>query len=69
MQKYNRIISLGGGSLDEQGVVHQIINTIIQQRMVQMLQFTIWQRDYEKCEFTDELEGFRKLKSCSNLFS
>ena len=43
--------------------------TIIQQRMVQMLQFTIWQRDYEKCEFTDELEGFRKLKSCPNLFS
>ena len=42
--------------------------TIIQQRMVQMLQFTIWQRDYEKCGFVDELEGFRKLKSCPNLF-
>lgn len=41
---------------------------IIQKRMVQMLQFTIWQKDYEKCGFVDELEGFRKLKSCPNLF-
>ena len=41
---------------------------IIQQRMVQMLQFTIWQKDYEKCGFVDELEGFRKLKTCPNLF-
>ena len=33
----------------------------VQQRMWQMLQFTIWQRSYEDCGFNDILEGFRKI--------
>lgn len=33
----------------------------VQQRMWQMLQFTIWQKSYEDCGFNDVLEGFRKI--------
>ena len=33
----------------------------VQQRMWQMLQFTIWQKSYENCGFSDLLEGFRKI--------
>ncbi len=33
----------------------------VQQRMWQMLQFTIWQKSYEDCGFVDLLEGFRKI--------
>ena len=33
----------------------------VQQRMWQMLQFTIWQKSYEDCGFSDLLEGFRKI--------
>jgi hypothetical protein len=33
----------------------------VQQRMWQMLQFTIWQKSYEDCGFRDLLEGFRKI--------
>ena len=43
--------------------------SLVEQRMVLMLQFTIWQKDYAKCEFEDELEGFRKLKASPILLS
>ncbi len=33
----------------------------VQQRMWQMLQFTIWQKSYEECGFNDLLEGFRQI--------
>lgn len=33
----------------------------VQQKMWQMLQFTIWQKSYEDCGFVDLLEGFRKI--------
>ena len=33
----------------------------VQQRMWQMLQFTIWQKSYEECGFTDLLDGFRQI--------
>ena len=33
----------------------------VQQRMWQMLQFTIWQKSYENCGFSDLLEGFRMI--------
>ena len=33
----------------------------VQQRMWQMVQFTIWQKSYEDCGFSDLLEGFRKI--------
>ena len=33
----------------------------VQQRMWQMLQFTIWQKSYKDCGFCDLLEGFRKI--------
>ncbi len=41
--------------------------TPLQIRMLQMLQFTIWQKSYEDCGFTDLLDGFRQLKKCDNL--
>ena len=31
-------------------------------RMLQMMQFTIWQKSYEDCGFTDLLEGFIQLE-------
>ena len=33
----------------------------MQQKMWQMLQFTIWQKSYEECGFNDLLDGFRKI--------
>lgn len=33
----------------------------IQQKMWQMLQFTIWQKSYEECGFNDLLDGFRRI--------
>ncbi|MBR3629037.1 MAG: DUF3427 domain-containing protein, partial [Oscillospiraceae bacterium] len=33
----------------------------VQQRMWQMLQFTIWQKSYEDCGFSNLLEGFRQI--------
>ncbi len=33
----------------------------VQQKMWQMLQFTIWQKSNEDCGFTDPLEGFRQI--------
>ena len=33
-----------------------------QTRMLQMMQFTIWQKSYEDCGFSDLLEGFRQLE-------
>lgn len=41
----------------------------LQIRMLQMLQFTIWQKSYEDCGFIDLLDGFIKLKRCPNLLS
>lgn len=38
-------------------------------RMYQMLQYTIWQKDYLSVGFSDELEGFRKLKNCENMYN
>lgn len=32
-----------------------------EQRMLTMLQFTIWQKSWEECGFTDMLDGFRQL--------
>lgn len=32
-------------------------------RMLQMLQFTIWQKPYEECGFSSLLDGFRMLKA------
>lgn len=34
-----------------------------EQRMLTMLQFTIWQKSWEECGFADPLEGFGKLVS------
>ncbi|MGL5540428.1 MAG: DUF3427 domain-containing protein, partial [Erysipelotrichaceae bacterium] len=35
-----------------------------EQRMLQMLHFTIWQKPYEECGFHSLLEGVHKLKEC-----
>ncbi len=33
-------------------------------RMLQMMQFTIWQKPFEECGFSNILEGIKKLKDC-----
>lgn len=33
----------------------------VEQKMWQMLQFTIWQKSFEECGFSDPLEGFRQI--------
>lgn len=44
MEKYNLIINLKGGSLDEQGAVHQMINNNIKSLKMKKLQ--IWVENY-----------------------
>lgn len=36
----------------------------LQLRMLTMLQFTIWQKTWQECGFSDMLEGFRRLAEC-----
>lgn len=36
----------------------------LQLRMLTMLQFTIWQKTWQECGFSDMLEGFRRLSEC-----
>ncbi len=36
----------------------------LETRMLQMLQFTIWQKPYEECGFTYLLEGVQAIKAC-----
>ena len=33
-------------------------------RMLTMMQFTIWQKTWQECGFSDMLEGFRRLSEC-----
>ena len=42
--------------------------SLLEKRMLRMLQFTIWQKDYQDCAFSDELAGLRKIKSCKVLY-
>lgn len=42
--------------------------SLLEKRMLRMLQFTIWQKDYQDCVFSDELDGLRKIKSCKVLY-
>lgn len=42
--------------------------SLLEKRMLRMLQFTIWQKDYQDCGFSDELDGLRKIKSCKVLY-
>lgn len=42
--------------------------SLLQKRMLRMLQFTIWQKDYQDCAFSNELDGLRKIKSCKVLY-
>lgn len=49
-------------------IVYDNLNPM-DKRMYQMLQFTIWQKDYLSVGFSDELEGFRKLKNCENMYN
>ncbi len=39
----------------------------LQQKMWNMLQFTIWQKSYEECGFHDRMEGFRKIARSPNM--
>lgn len=36
----------------------------LQLRMLTMMQFTIWQKTWQECGFSDMLEGFRRLSEC-----
>ena len=42
--------------------------SLLEKRMLRMLQFTIWQKDYQDSGFSDELEGLHKIKSCKVLY-
>lgn len=42
--------------------------SLLEKRMLRMLQYTIWQKDYQDCGFSDELDGLRKIKSCKVLY-
>ena len=42
--------------------------SLLEKRMLRMLQFTIWQKDYQDCGFSDELDGLRKIKSSKVLY-
>jgi len=42
---------------------------LVERRMVNMLQFTIWQKTAEDCGFKDALQGLRELKQNKVLFS
>jgi superfamily II DNA or RNA helicase len=42
--------------------------SLLEKRMLRMLQFTIWQKDYQDCGFSDELDGLRKIKGCKVLY-
>lgn len=42
--------------------------SLLEKRMLRMLQFTIWQKDYQDCGFSYELAGLRKIKSCKVLY-
>lgn len=42
--------------------------SLMEKRMLRMLQFTIWQKDYQDCGFSDEIEGLYKIKSCKVLY-
>lgn len=41
----------------------------LDKRMLQMFQFTIWQKSFEECDFVDLLENFRRIKACPVLFA
>lgn len=41
----------------------------MQQKMWQMLQFTIWQKPYEECGFNNLLEGFRKIANAPTMMN
>lgn len=36
--------------------------SLLEKRMLRMLQFTIWQKNYQDCGFSDELDGFTQNK-------
>lgn len=40
-----------------------------EKRMLNMFQFTIWQKSFKECGFTDELEGCRTIKSQPVMYS
>lgn len=40
----------------------------VQLRMLQMFQFTVWQKEIENCGFTDLLEGLRNIKACPVMY-
>lgn len=42
--------------------------SLLEKRMLRMLQFTIWQKDYQDCGFSVELDGLRKIKSSKVLY-
>ena len=41
----------------------------VELRMLQMFQFTVWQKSYENCGFTDLIDGLRRIESCPVMFS
>ncbi len=48
---------------------NKAIFTQEEQRMLQMFQFTVWQKPYEECGFSSLMDGVNKVKSCPVLCS
>lgn len=42
----------------------KIVFMEVEKRMLQMIQFTIWQKPFEECGFSSLLKGIEKIKSC-----
>ena len=53
--------------LDDNTVLTEFDETEID--MLQMLHFTIWQKSYDKCNFSNLLEGFKLLKKDNNMYN
>ncbi len=43
---------------------NKTIFTQAEQRMLQMFQFTVWQKSFEECGFSSLIDGVNKVKSC-----
>lgn len=45
--------------------------SLLEKRMLRMFQFTVWQKDWQECGFSDALDGLRQIKAnlilCSEL--
>lgn len=49
--------------------IENIVLSKEQEKMLNMMQFTIWQKSFKECGFADVKEGFKLLKNCRVMFT